>query len=203
MGRPQPSSRRRWRVASLVVFFGLFAVGCIPSGTHPITSFGDGGVSQGLYRSLGKTADADTCVWSQGYPSQTPRGGGESTDGPVYMEIVNAFEVEISGCITFWKVPSPWDRPLATPGQPFGNGDFLVGYEVAPGVYRPSPSGTVCSWARMNTFHGHWFDKTIPPGGIPDDRNAWGTATGADTVTIASTDYGFSSTGCGQWTKVG
>jgi len=203
MWAPQPSSQRRLGLAMVVAAFGLVAAGCIPSGTHPISSFGAGGVSPGLYRSLGKTAAADACVWSQGVPAQTPRGGGGSADGPVYMEIVSTTDVEISGCITFWKVPGPWDRPLATPGQPFGNGDFLIGYEVAPGVYRPSPSGTVCSWARMNTFHGHWFDKTFAPGLIPDDRIAWGTATNADTVTIASTDYGFSSTGCGQWTRVG
>ena len=207
MGWAQPGSRRGWRAAMLVGAFALFAVGCIPAGSHTVSSFGAGGVSPGLYRSLGKTADSENCTWRQSFESfGTPFFTGGSSDGPVYMELTGGGNVylTVTGCITFWKVPSPWDRPLATPGQPFGNGDFLVGYEVAPGVYQAGATDGECRWTRVRNYEGHLTLRAIPPGPpIEDEVIAGGTASPGSTVTIEPSDYGFSSTGCGQWDKVG
>ena len=173
LGWSQPSSPRRRRAATLVAAFALFAVGCIPAGSHTVSSFGAGGVSPGLYRSLGKTADSENCTWTQSPQSfGTPFLGGGSSDGPVYMELTglgNGY-LTVTGCITFWKVPSPWDRPLATPGQPFGNGDFLVGYEVAPGVYQAGATKVVdCTWTRVPELRrasraAHAATRTSAPG---------------------------------------
>jgi hypothetical protein len=95
--------------------------------------------------------------------------------------------------VTFWKVPSPWDKPLATPGQPIGGGDYLVGPEVAPGTYTGTVIGLACQWTRLRNFLGD--DSSVIQGG-------GGSAGSTLTVTIDATDYGFWSYGCG-WTKVG
>ena len=70
------------------------------------------------------------------------------------------------------------------PGQPFGDGTFLVGSEIAPGRYR---SEAPCDWERLSGF-----------GGPQDDVIEF--AFRSDTVAIAPTDIGFHSGYCGTWT---
>ena len=72
----------------------------------------------------------------------------------------------------------------------FGEGAFQVGVDIAAGTYR-SRSRTACAWERLRGFTGDKGDI------IADDEHA-----GRVTVTIRSSDEGFSSTGCGTWTRV-
>ncbi len=72
-----------------------------------------------------------------------------------------------------------------------GDGTFLVGEEVVPGTYRSSGNGS-CYYARLSALTGS-LDAII----------ANGNSNGQQIVTIASTDAGFETSGCGGWTNVG
>jgi hypothetical protein len=56
--------------------------------------------------------------------------------------------------------PDPGTRtlcaPLVNPGPTFGDGDFAVNYEVAPGTYwaQGALPGDSCYWARLSDFSG-------------------------------------------------
>ena len=47
---------------------------------------------------------------------------------------------------------------VATPGQDFGDGLFLVGSEIAPGRYRAIDPSNRCHWVRLNHFSGELSD---------------------------------------------
>ena len=79
---------------------------------------------------------------------------------------------------------------LATPGQPFREGDYLVHAEVAPGRYVAS-NGPGCYWARVKDFSD------------PNGSSIIANARNVPLVDIAPTDFGFSSDHCGTWTFVG
>jgi hypothetical protein len=88
-----------------------------------------------------------------------------------------------------------FDRPTPAQADSFGAGVFLVGVDVAPGVYRAQPAlGSMhCSWRRLSGVGGS-FDEIIAIE-IVDD--------GPALVEIASSDYAFRSSGCTEWRRVG
>lgn len=87
-----------------------------------------------------------------------------------------------------------WTRdpsPIVAPGEPFGDGAFLVGAGIAPGRYRASsPDG--CRWARLHGFGGAKAD-IVASAEIRGD--------GPAAVKIEETDVGFIGLGCGEWTR--
>ena len=64
---------------------------------------------------------------------------------------------------------------------------WLVGDELSPGLYA-APGGEFCYWARLSGF-----------GGSLDEIVANDIGPGRKLVTIASTDAGFDTNGCGHW----
>ena len=55
------------------------------------------------------------------------------------------------GCGGWSQVLEP---PSASPGDPFGPGTWLVGEEIAPGLWQNSDSSQGCSWARLGKLDG-------------------------------------------------
>ena len=113
--------------------------------------------------------------------------------------------------ITWWKVGPPivelpqdgigfysircgdWvlrdvDVPDA-PSTEFGAGSYLVGKDVAPGVYATDAGDGVCDWFR-----------TAPFGDTAPDATGGYASVGKQTIRILPTDTGFYSNGCGTWT---
>ena len=80
----------------------------------------------------------------------------------------------------------------ATPRVAFSDGTYRVGPDIAAGTYQGVTTATGCYWERLRGF-----------GGTLDDviANYFGNA--PTIVTIAPTDVGFRSSGCGGWTKIG
>lgn len=72
----------------------------------------------------------------------------------------------------------------------FGEGTFRVGNEIRPGTYK-APGGDGCYWERLSGFSGD-FDDIIVNGGF--QKNV--------VVEIQPSDAGFSSSNCGQWTRI-
>lgn len=94
-----------------------------------------------------------------------------------------------TGCAT-------WTSDLSAitvgPTQPFGAGTYIVGVDIAPGTWRSTGATSACYWERTMTF-SHEIGDVI--------ANEVGNT--APVVTIGTADKGFSSTGCGTWTKIG
>ncbi len=86
-------------------------------------------------------------------------------------------------------VASP-SRPAGTPRQgsgTFSNGTWLVGQEIAAGMWRAIRSQS-CSWKRL-----------AAPSGTQEDVLGSGSSL---TVQIEPTDAAFWSVGCGWWTQI-
>lgn len=71
----------------------------------------------------------------------------------------------------------------------FGEGTFLVGDDVAAGRYASDGTGA-CAWTRLSGF-----------GGTSGEVVAAGAGIGPQEVTVRASDAGFSSSGCGTWTR--
>jgi hypothetical protein len=72
-------------------------------------------------------------------------------------------------------------------------GSWLVGTQVTAGTYRAANAAVGCEWQRLSSFTGS-ADAVI--------ASAFSSSAGAQLVTIAGTDVGFSSTAeCGTWTR--
>ena len=196
-----PQRRRRGRgryglvvgiVLSALALSGCFGPGYYSVG-HPLTSRQ---LPPGLWRSLG----GDGCSWTRVQPG-SPSSAGTSTHtrGPQYVHIAPSDKGFVtSNCFPFWQEPGVYARPVTTPGSPFGDGDFLVGYEVMPGTYVASvPAGQTCSWAVVRGFHGN-----NAAGRNQDFVRGDSTRTSAPRAVIEPGDYGFTSQGCGQWQPV-
>ncbi|MGY1714191.1 hypothetical protein ACI78R_07025 [Geodermatophilus sp. SYSU D01106] len=81
--------------------------------------------------------------------------------------------------------PSP-ELPPEPPG--FGDGTYMVGTDIQPGLYR-SDGGSGCSWKRLSDVSGD-YDAVL----------AWEFADGQTYVEILPTDVAFSTDDCGRWT---
>lgn len=82
-------------------------------------------------------------------------------------------------------------QPPALPAAAFGEGDYVVGKDIVPGLYQASGPPQDCYWARLSDFTGDF--KTI----IANDFG------GSTLVQITGTDAGFTSSRCGSWTRIG
>ena len=193
---PGASTKRLLCVVLAAAFVATVATGCIGQGTHVGIgpNLGAGQTPAGLWRTVG----GEGCYWARlsGFSGNTSDiiANEFSFSGPRYAQILPTDAgFETSGCFPFWQVApvNPTGGPfMAVPGQPFNEGDYLVNAEVAPGTYS-SPGGSGCYWARLSNFSGK--DNII--------ANEF-SFSGAQAVTISPTDYGFTSSDCGTWTKI-
>ena len=93
--------------------------------------------------------------------------------------------------VAFHTTCGPW-REWVAPSLPvteFGEGDWSVGHDIKPGVYR-SQGNSFCYWERSSGFT-HAF------GEIKANNNVEGDAV----VEISASDVRFTSSGCNTWTK--
>jgi len=180
----------------------------------PGQPFGDGtfvvgiDIAAGRYRS---TSAADDCQWEllstltgirRAVFGERP-GASSSTIADVSPETAGFYS---TGCGS-WSTDL---SPIVAPGEPFGDGAFLVGPEIAPGRYRSSGAGS-CWWERRSGFSGSHIEDYRTPRDVIGDVNYRGTLwysvfgglpSGVRTIVdIEDTDTGFFSDGCGVWTR--
>jgi hypothetical protein len=92
-----------------------------------------------------------------------------------------------ANCGTWFTTPR---RGLLTSIPP---GMWIVGAQITPGTYRADNSTSGCYWQRVSSFSGA-IDAII--------ASAFVSGSGAQLVTIASTDAGFSGNAeCGTWSR--
>lgn len=167
----------------------------------PGGTFGDGtfivgvDIAPGRYR----TTTATDCLWFRLYDFGGIYGAYEGFNATARgrLGIVDIAPTDAGftsrGCGTW----SPNLTPIVTPGQPFGDGTYLVGVDVAPGRYLASEPGNWCYWTRLGSFGG----DTSFGYDTPDD--IIGSGSSLAIVDIFETDVGFRTSGCGTWSDVG
>ena len=146
---------------------------------EPLTSFGDGefrvgiGIATGRYRAI---APSEDCRWTVIRFFREFRG------------VVAIVDIDSDDTTFFSYGCGTWSKdltPAIEPGQPFVDGTFVVGPEVAPGRYRTTTAARGCKWARLRTFR-------------PTESVIW---VKSPIVDIAPSDAGFTSRGCGSWSS--
>jgi hypothetical protein len=88
---------------------------------------------------------------------------------------------------------APTEAPTPAPTAAAGgidDGTWVVGEDIQPGTYRLREAVSFCYWARLKGF-----------GGDLGDIVANETVIGWGVVTIAKSDKGFQTAGCGTWTR--
>lgn len=157
----------------------------------PRTNFGNGtfrvgaDVSPGLYQSY----TTGSCYWERmsGFSgSLSDIIANDNVSGRAIVEIKPSdVGFKSSRC-------GAWSPYSTNPTSSFGNGYWKVGGDVQPGTYRTTTASS-CYWARLSGFGGELDD-------ILDNDNADGTDV---VVQILPGDYGFESSRCGTWTRIG
>ena len=148
-------------------------------------------IAPGRYRAASATRD---CVWRRrsgvAWLDGERLGSSTGSRGGAIVEIASTDTYFHSWGCGEWSSDF---TPIVTPGQPFGDGAFLVGVEVAPGTYRAA--SPYCQWARLSGFSDYHGDAI-------DSQNSFTGLTLILTAEIAPTDLGFHSHSCGRWTLV-
>ena len=186
---------------------------------EPGEPFGDGtyivgiDIAPGRYRAYAASAPEGSltyCRWEflwdfEAYTGYTygrwplASGGGSGDMAALTLDItesVTGFHSEDCGMWTSELTP------IAVPGEPFGDGEWIVGLDIAPGRYRTHSPSSFCSWTRLSGFSQRSF---TPEEGVWYDIEVIGGSDGSDDpgeVTIAPSDAGFYSRACGTWTPV-
>ena len=168
----------------------LYARPVIAATPKPV-HFGDGvwhvpgEVAPGTYRATTPKG----CYWARLLgPSGEARDviATDLTDAPAIVTIrPEDYGFESTGC---GKWTSRLTRITKSRAR-FGPGTYIMGTDFAPGIYRSSGTG-LCTWARLGSFGGKRLDAIET-----------GSAVGRQQVTIAPLDAGFTSKGCGAWTR--
>lgn len=165
-----------------------------PTPAGPATTFGDGTfvVGEDIVPGTYANAGASGCYWERmsGFGGTLDETiANEFTD---FRQLVTIRETDIGftsdGCGTWSQDLSP---VTSSPTDPFGDGMYQVGVDIAPGTWRNDGSPG-CYWERLSGF-SHELDDVI--------TNEF--AETQQIVTIDATDVGFSSSDCGVWTKIG
>ncbi|WP_146099430.1 hypothetical protein [Kineococcus xinjiangensis] len=157
----------------------------VPDGDHLV---GDT-VLPGVYRAVG--IDGEECYWERDSALGRESDGLLANSfgaGPAIVELLPSDRRFSSTRCGGWV---PVDR---TPDlqDVFGEGDHLVGVDIAPGRYAAERPEELCRWVRGR-------DATHDRGAeIEGDY-----ADGPVTVEILPTDVLFSSESCGEWRRVG
>ena len=152
----------------------------IGDGTHHVGA----DVQPGTYRTR---LPSPNCYWARlsGFGgSRAEVIANDNDPAPIVITIAPTDKgFQTSGC-------APWTSDLSAITKSrtsFGDGEFIVGTDVVPGIYR-APGGSDCYWARLKGF-----------GGTLSDLISHDTPQGPVAMTITTVDRGFKSSACGTW----
>ncbi|MEE9415692.1 MAG: hypothetical protein V3V01_10435 [Acidimicrobiales bacterium] len=154
-------------------------------------SFGDGTVRVGVDIRAGRylTGQVSNCRWQRkaGSATVSSRSIGGAKQSAVDISSTDTAFVT-SGCGTWTRV----DRAgLTTTRTIVGNGDWIVGSQVKPGIYRANRAKR-CTWSRKSGLGGS-ASEIVAGSSLPSRKVL---------VKIERSDQAFSSNGCGPWVRI-
>ncbi|MEA2024770.1 MAG: S-layer homology domain-containing protein [Actinomycetota bacterium] len=167
-----------------------------PTTTVPLKTFGDGtwivgrDISAGTYRTA---ASKGLCYGARlaGFSGDLDDIIANEIGGESLIVTIKSSDAgfESSRCHVWTNDMTP---RTGTPTSGFADGYWLVGDEVAPGLWRNSGSADTCYWERLSGFSWEFEDLITN-----------GLSTSVQTVRIRASDVGFHATRCGSWTYLG
>jgi hypothetical protein len=164
-----------------IVRFGL-APGGFDAGLHAVPAE----IPTGTYRN----GDERSCAWARLHTTNPFDGinGDREGPGPNVATITASDGAFFSTCAGWTAATTAF---TSSPTADFGDGTFVVGTDVVSGDWQAAAPTARCYYERLNAFTGE-----------DNDVIASATTAAPVTVTIAPTDVGFYSEGCGTWVKV-
>jgi hypothetical protein len=171
----------------------LLLSGCLTPGQHGVgPTLGNGQATPGLWHSGGSNNSPypSLCTWTRYGLFGLVEASDITRGGPMYAEVKDTdTSFSTGGCQVWVQADGALDTkyPATSQGQ-FGDGQYRIGVEVPPGVYS-SNQPDHCSWEVVSRFDGE--GSSVVEHGL------------GGAVTIPTGYLGFSSQGCGIWTKVG
>lgn len=146
-------------------------------------------VVPGLYRSNGGP-DAN-CYWERRSDTSDQFEGILANDLGPGTRLVQILSTDMafhssSRCGPWTRVAGP---VTARPDAPFLDGQYVVGVDLHPGLWRSSAMTSSCYWARLANLAGE------------DEILANDIGSGPRVVEILATDAGFESSRCGPWKR--
>ncbi len=150
-------------------------------------------IKAGTYRTKGGDGSNFGCYWARlsgfsGELDEIIANNGSYTNGSQVITIADTDKgFETRGCGKWYAELDQVTKSKTT----FGDGMLIMGTDIEPGTYKNSGAKDQysCYWVRLNGFSGKFEDIITNEIG------------GNTIVTIAATDKGFSSSGCGTWVK--
>lgn len=158
--------------------------------TAAVPSFGDGTHTVGTEMPAGRyrAQAGGSCYWERlsGFGGSFDEIIANSADGGPQVVDIAATDAGFSSqrCGSWTPASAPITSGLSAP---FEDGTFIVGTDIGPGTWK-ADGGDLCYWERLTGFSGGF-----------DDIIANSASEGAQIVTIAASDVGFSSQRCGTW----
>lgn len=143
-------------------------------------------VAPGTYRSTGK---GKSCYWERSGESENTLDNHFGLAGGVVTIQPTDFQFRSRGCGS-WVALDPANRPaqpIEVQTAPKRDGFYVVGVDIAPGVWWSQGKGARCYWARQNVTQDLIDNDIGFPGGA---------------VTIRPDDFEFTTSGCGVWTML-
>lgn len=186
---------------------GFFSHGCgtwssdVTVAMSPGQDFGDGlflvgsEIAPGRYRAL---EPSDGCRWERlnhfsGELSDWLGWDGFAISRGRRSDVRPVVDIEGSDAAFYSSGCGTWSSeltPIASPGESFPDGTYIVGVDIAPGRYRATTPTEDCLWFRLYDFGGIY--------GAYEGFHARARG-GLGIVDIAPSDAGFTSRGCGRW----
>ena len=178
---PITAEEKAWREQGLLLGDGIYIVGS--------------DIEPGIYRTEGSDTSIYGCRWQRlsGFGAENNNiiaNYSEDRGLPTIVEILpgdRGFKTE--GCGK-WYVDS---ISITEDSRSFGDGAFIVGVDVDPGVYE-SPVDYGCYWERLGGLSREYYNGRLVGG--DKELIAWSNNTVAE---ISPSDKGFISYGCKQW----
>ncbi|WEK61208.1 MAG: hypothetical protein P0Y60_00170 [Candidatus Microbacterium colombiense] len=155
------------------------------AGTYRVGS----GIAAGTYYASAQPG----CYWERRSSAGSSFSGIIAND---YRSTTGRVIVTISKTDRFFMTNAKcgrWTKLVGTMASTAGNGTYMVGMHLAPGVYLTTTAKSGCYWEIVSSFGGT-FDEII--------ENDYVTAAGPQYVRIYPDDKGFTSSGCGVWKRV-
>ena len=180
---PISEEEKAWQEQGLLIGDGIYFVGS--------------DIDPGIYRTRGTDTSLYGCSWQRlsGFGAENDNiivSYYEDKGMPTIVAIAPTDKgFKTQGCGRWYEESLPVTEDM----ENFGDGAFIVGIDVKPGIYRSSVSAG-CYWERLSGFSREFYSGRL----FAQDEELI-VRSNNTVVEINATDRGFISYNCKEWIK--